>query len=142
MGKVRAPTREEWCDFSTSLLSLGLSQGSQALGLPPLRAGTGFALDLNPGFAVTRLVNQVCQGKSLKLDLSGLPDFAQDYLTDRLEDLAHDLRDKRLGIPGNRIEFPTIPLGFISLPGNVNAVLWLGDEQGKTRLKGLMIECH
>ena len=113
------------CDITGGILGLGFNSFVESLGLQPLPAGAGLAFDLNPGFVLKQEVKHLCKPSTtpvLRLDLTKLSVFGQAYLMDRMESVASEQQDKVWKIPGKRIESPSVPLGFIGLPGTGTAV--------------------
>jgi hypothetical protein len=132
------------CDVAGGLISMGINQLAEKLGLTPLPLGGGDAVDLNPGFLVKRELSLLCkqgEGPSLfNLNLDALSAVAQGYLMDRMEDLASEQQDKKLGIPGNRFASPSFGLGFIGLPGQGSVVIWRDpSKDGIQQLNGFMV---
>ncbi|MHC5541885.1 hypothetical protein ACYOEI_27005 [Singulisphaera rosea] len=135
------------CDIIGGILSLGLNQAAEGLGLKPLPAGAGLAYDLNPGFIVKQEVKNLCTPGTnalLRLDLTKLNSFTQAYLTDRMLSIASAQQDLVWNIPGKRFESPAVPvpLGLIGLPpATGTAVFWYDmDKPGVDKLNGVLFK--
>ncbi len=132
------------CDITGGILGFGLNKFAESQGLKPLPAGSGLALELNPGFIIKQEVKGLCKPGTeplLRLDLKQLPQFAQAYLIDRMESIASEQQDKALKIPGKRFETPKVPLGAIGLPGTGTAVFWYDpDKKGVDKVNGVLIK--
>jgi hypothetical protein len=132
------------CDITAGIVGLGFNKFAESHGLQPLPAGAGLAFDLNPGFIFKQEVKGLCHPGThalLRLDLTKLSLFTQAYLMDRMESIASEQQDKALKIPGKRLESPSVPLGFIGLPGTGTAVIWYDtDKQGMEKLNGVLIK--
>src|SRR3954454_13809169 len=132
------------CDITGGILGLGFNKFAESHGLKPLPAGAGLAFELNPGFIFKQEVKGLCKPGTdalLRLDLTKLSLFAQAYLIDRMESLASEQQDKLLKTPGTRFETPSVPLGFIGLPGTGTAVIWYDPaNSGIDKVKGVLLK--
>lgn len=132
------------CGIFGGALGTALNMLAEGQGLKPIKAGTDFAVELNPGFVVKQEILAICdpaKAAPLRLDLTKLSNFTQSYLEDRFEDVAGERMDKAWNIPGKRTASPWVPLGVIGLPGKGSAVIWHDkDEDGNRRLNGVLLK--
>jgi hypothetical protein len=131
------------CDIAGGIVGYGINTVAAKAGLNPFPLGSGEALELNPGFPVQRELSLLCKdnpGESIfNLDLKALTAVTQAYLIDRMRTVASEQQDKKLGIPGQRIESPSFGLGFIGLKGEGTVVLWRDpSKEGIDQLNGVL----
>jgi len=123
--------------------ALGFTRSPSARAEAAPRRG-GPAFDLNPGSIFKQEVKGLCRPGTDAAPQAGLTKlslFAQAYLMDRMESIASEQQDKALKIPGKRLESPSVPLGFIGLPGTGTAVIWYDpDKQGVDKLNGVLLK--